>query len=568
MTTIYGTCVVISLLIYLWLCITDVKKSLSQNIMILIMIISNIGFLSLSLSKEPREAILANKILYLGGCYLPLLYFLTFCEICHIKIKKRLKIIFAIIQTIIYLFVWTIGYNDLYYKNLQYEMIDGTIHILKEYGPAHMLYPLSMFGYFLASAIMFFRAFEKKKTINYFEIHSMIISAALGLSCYIIQRIFNFEINIMPISYLILMSGTLVPVYHSNIYTVTENKDIIYEQINKVGFITFDNNMKYMGANETATDIFEELKYCRIGSKIINPGENLNKITANLEENKKIIQNSSKNKYVIDKKIHIENQIFDTKLFSIKDFKNKCVGYTLEITNETEHYKMLELTKKYNEELTKEVELKTKKIRSIQQKTILGMAQMVESRDLSTGGHIKRTSDVVKIFSKKLLELNMGLDKHFLDLVVRSAPMHDIGKIGVDDAVLRKQGKFTDEEYNKMKKHAEIGGKMVRDILTSVEEEEFVEVAFNIANFHHEKVNGKGYPYGLKGEEIPVEARIMALADVFDALVSKRCYKDAFSYDKAFSIIEKDAGEHFDKSFAEVFLQCRDELENYYNNNI
>ena len=215
----------------------------------------------------------------------------------------------------------------------------------------------------------------------------------------------------------------------------------------------------------------------------------------------------------------------------------------------------------------KEVETKTEIIRTIQQKTILGMAQMVESRDMSTGGHIRRTSDVVQIFSKKLLDADMGFDKHFLDLVVRSAPMHDLGKIGVDDVVLRKQGRFTDEEYEKMKSHAEIGGKMVRDILTGVEDDEFVQIAYHVANYHHEKVNGKGYPCGLKGEEIPVEARIMALADVFDALVSKRCYKEAFSYDEAFSIIEKDAGEHFDKNLAEVFMQCRSELEVYYNMN-
>ena len=228
---------------------------------------------------------------------------------------------------------------------------------------------------------------------------------------------------------------------------------------------------------------------------------------------------------------------------------------------------MLELTGKFNEELSDEVKEKTKQIRSIQEKTILGMAQMVESRDLSTGGHIKRTSDVVRIFSKKLLGSDMGFDEHFLELVIRSAPMHDLGKIGVDDAILRKQGKFTEEEYDKMKKHAEIGGKMVSEILTGVEENEFVQIAYNVANYHHEKVSGKGYPVGLKGKEIPLEARIMALADVFDALVSKRCYKEAFSYDKAFSIIEEDAGVHFDYDLAMVFISCRSELEAYYNKN-
>ena len=211
---------------------------------------------------------------------------------------------------------------------------------------------------------------------------------------------------------------------------------------------------------------------------------------------------------------------------------------------------------------------KTKQIRDIQQKTILGMAQMVESRDLSTGGHIRRTSEVVRIFSRKLLQSDMDFDPQFLELVIRSAPMHDLGKIGVDDAILRKQSRFTDEEYSKMKVHSEIGAEIVRKVLTDVEEKEFVEVASNVAHYHHEKVNGKGYPDGLTGDQIPVEARIMALADVFDALVSKRCYKEAFSFDKAFEIIKNDSGSHFDKKLTEVFLQCRPELEQFYSSDV
>ena len=181
-----------------------------------------------------------------------------------------------------------------------------------------------------------------------------------------------------------------------------------------------------------------------------------------------------------------------------------------------------------------------------------------------TGGHIKRTSTVVRIFADELLKADLGFDPVFLHLVVRSAPMHDLGKIGVDDAILRKQGKFTPEEYAKMKEHPAIGARIVKEVLTDVEAPDFVAVAVNVAHYHHEKVDGTGYPCGLKSTEIPVEARIMALADVFDALVSKRCYKEAFSFDKAFSIIAQDAGTHFDPELASVFLRCRPQLEHFY----
>ena len=143
--------------------------------------------------------------------------------------------------------------------------------------------------------------------------------------------------------------------------------------------------------------------------------------------------------------------------------------------------------------------------------------------------------------------------------------MHDHGKIAVDDAILRKPGKFTDEEYEKMKIHSKEGARIVKNVLKEVEDDEFVNIAVNIAHYHHEKFDGQGYPEKLSGSAIPLEARIMALADVFDALVSKRCYKDSFSYDKAFEIIKDSLGTHFDPELGTAFIQCRQKLEALYN---
>lgn len=217
------------------------------------------------------------------------------------------------------------------------------------------------------------------------------------------------------------------------------------------------------------------------------------------------------------------------------------------------------------QDLAGQLEARTMHIKYIQEMMVIGMATMVESRDLSTGGHIKRTSMVMKIFAEKLSNEKDFLTKSFLDMVIRAAPMHDLGKIAVDDRVLRKQGKFTPEEYAEMKNHSAEGSRIVRQILEGVEENEFVNIAANVAHYHHEKWDGSGYPDGLSGEKIPIEARIMALADVFDALVSKRCYKDAYSYDAAFSIIESSIGTHFDPKLGLIFLKCRPELEALYN---
>ncbi|MCF0224126.1 MAG: response regulator [Fibrobacter sp.] len=224
--------------------------------------------------------------------------------------------------------------------------------------------------------------------------------------------------------------------------------------------------------------------------------------------------------------------------------------------------KTLELTA-LRKHLETELDERTKRIRHIRDMMMIGVATMVESRDNSTGDHIKRTSHVVKIFAKKLIE--NGYSKDFLDKVIRAAPMHDLGKIAVMDAILRKQDKFTEEEFRMMKKHSAEGARIVKRVLEGVEEESFVKVAENVAHYHHERWNGSGYPDGLVGENIPLESRIMALADVFDALVSERCYKQRYSYDRAFEIITEQIGSHFDPVLGKLFVECRSDLEDFYN---
>jgi putative two-component system response regulator len=199
---------------------------------------------------------------------------------------------------------------------------------------------------------------------------------------------------------------------------------------------------------------------------------------------------------------------------------------------------------------------------------ILGMATMVESRDNSTGGHIKRTSDVVEILiteiQKDKSEDRLKLSADFCHNIIKAAPMHDLGKIAVDDAVLRKPGRFTDEEFNIMKTHAAEGARIVHEILKGTDDLAFHLLAENVAHYHHERWDGSGYPEGLKGEEIPLEARIMAVADVYDALVSKRVYKEAMSFEKADSIMRESFGKHFDKQLEKYYLSARPKLEEYY----
>ncbi len=569
-SAIYLFCTLISLAIFIWLYLTDVKKSLCQNAMVLITTVSYIGYFMLSLSTELKEAILATKIVYLSGSFIPMLFFFMSARICKIRLSKKLTIPLITVQIITFACVCTIGFSDIYYKNVSLVFSNGIYILNKEYGPAHILYISTLFGYFiLGLLILTVLAIRKKKNINYRELRTILIFATLTISLYPLRRILNTQVDIFAFSTILLVIGSMTPIYHTNLFTVNENIEIVNEQLNKLGFITFDYKLNFMGSNKYAQSVFTELADCSICKPIVTENEQLNKIIQCVDAYKMLLYLNTKKKGHSSQKsenFKYRDCAYETKIHTINDFLGHILGFTVEFIDETEHYRAIELTERYNETLSKEVSEKTQRIRSIQEKTILGMAQMVESRDLSTGGHIKRTSDVVRIFSNKLLASDFQLSEDFLSLVIRSAPMHDLGKIGVDDAILRKRDKFTDEEYSVMKKHSAIGGKMIKDILTDVEEKDFVKVSQNVAHYHHEKYDGTGYPDGLKKDEIPLEARIMALADVFDALVSKRCYKEAFSYDQAFSIIQEESGSHFDPNLAEIFMACRPELEKYYDN--
>lgn len=193
-----------------------------------------------------------------------------------------------------------------------------------------------------------------------------------------------------------------------------------------------------------------------------------------------------------------------------------------------------------------------------------GFATLVESRDENTGGHVKRTSRYVELIIKRLQEENAYpelLTDDLAENTIKAAPMHDIGKISVSDIILQKPGKLTDEEYAEMKKHTVEGGKIIKETFRNVEDEKFRKVVFDVARHHHEKWNGKGYPDQLKGEEIPLAARIMAVADVFDAVSQKRCYRDAMPLDECFKIIENGTGNDFDPVVATAFLNIKDQVK-------
>jgi putative two-component system response regulator len=219
-----------------------------------------------------------------------------------------------------------------------------------------------------------------------------------------------------------------------------------------------------------------------------------------------------------------------------------------------------------NKYLQEEVQKRTREVAAVQDVTIHAMASLAETRDNETGNHIRRTQLYVKLLAEKLRHLprfsaELDNDKT-IDLLFKSAPLHDIGKVGIPDRILLKPGRFEPEEFEIMKRHPALG----RDAILQAEESldlelPFLSVAKEIAYGHQEKWDGSGYPEGFSGDDIPVSARIMAVADVYDALISRRIYKEGMPHEKAVGIILEGKGSHFDPDMVDAFMELADEFK-------
>lgn len=195
--------------------------------------------------------------------------------------------------------------------------------------------------------------------------------------------------------------------------------------------------------------------------------------------------------------------------------------------------------------------------------TIFALARLAESRDVQTGMHLERVRNYVRLLANELRQdkaLAEIITKDFTDMLYETSPLHDIGKVAIPDAILLKPGKLTPDEYEIMKGHAEIGARTIDEVLAIYPEAGFLEMARDIAATHHEKFDGTGYPRGLAGEAIPWSGRIMAVADVYDAITSARVYKQAANHSYAVAIVKQEAGRHFDPRLVRAFLACEAEI--------
>lgn len=524
--------------------------------------ISTSAFLAVAQSETLETAILATKFSYIAGSFTILFILLAVIGLCHIQIPKILRGIFVALTMAIYLPVLTIGKGTLFYKKAELVSRYGVSMLSeKEYGIMHSVFYAWVFLLFFLCVSILIYSLIKKNHVSNKIIFLLMAPVVLAMLFFFGGRLITKDIELLPAAYVFSQFFYLLIVYRLSLYDINDSGLVSLLEKGETGFASFDFKLRFLGCNEMAEEALPMLRELHVDRSITT--------VETLQENVcKWIDAFRNSRDDEDTHFHYKSQdgekTYHVDVNYLYDGRRRR-GYQLFISDYTSDAKLLELQENYNAELKSEVEKKTKRIRMLNDHLILSMANMVESRDPFTGGHIKRTSEGVRLLVEQMKkDPQMQLTDFFCRLVIKAAPMHDLGKIAVPDAVLLKPGRYEPEEYEIMKSHSAEGARVVDMILKDTDNEVFRKVAVNVAHYHHERWDGKGYPEKLSGEQIPLEARIMAIADVYDALVSKRVYKESMSFEKADSIIMEGMGTQFDPGLEKYYVAARPFLEAYY----
>ncbi len=533
----------------------------NQNRMFLFVgsLVANYGCAMVPFSESLAGALCGTQIYFIGNTLSLVFLFFVIADICAIKLNRNLERFFFLVAFIIMFLVAICDHTDIFFKNMSLVKYYGANHLQKEYGVLYFIYPLFIGLTSLSCIIVIMLAIYRGNKISIRTVKYLLIILITTDAATIASRIAKVPYEIYPFINIVLLAFLLMLFRRASMYDMSENLVNVYSQRLEYGYISFDRKKHFLGCNEYALKLIPELKNAMI-DEFLDDSQSpyYSTILGWIDDFEKGIKRD----------IKITNAGI-TAMGAVRHIRGtrRPVGYLVELRDVTSQQRYVDNLEGSQHNLEMEVEAKTQKIIHIQDSIITGIASMVESRDNSTGDHIRRTSEGVRIFIdqiKKHKEYDY-LGESFCINMIKAAPMHDLGKIAVHDAVLQKPGKFVPEEYEEMKLHTVKGAEIVSNVLREVDDKQFKQIAINIAHYHHEKWNGQGYPEKLAGEQIPFEARIMALADVFDALVSKRCYKENFTYEKAFEIISESGGSHFDPELTKKFIQCRHKLEELYN---
>lgn len=498
-------------------------------------LINLVGYLFEMSSTTLETALMATKLTYLGKIYIPPLALFFVLYYCGIQVSKVFVVFLTAVHTTVLVLVMTCEYHNLFYSAIAFSKEGIFPHLQHMHGVVYVGYTALVFSYALVMLGICAHRYckSKREERNKVACLSMVVLLpVLGLVLYLSGLTMGYDAT--AVSYVWSGIILLVSIFRYDFLdTVNLAKNYVVENLSD-GLVVLGNQDQFVYANGPAlqlfpklndkeyTEVVEELqKYCHKGMR--------------MQMNQKV--------YKVTKQDILQKRKLRGKMY-----------YLQEVTDS--FY--------YTAKLEDEVRNKAKELFHSHHALIVSLANMVEARDGTTGLHIKHTSAYVEIMAKALRKkpnYEKQFTESYISVLTEAAPLHDIGKISIEDAILRKEGALTPEELRAIQSHPELGAQIIDTVLAEAEQSAYLETAREMALCHHEKWDGTGYPRGLQGEEIPLSARIMAIADVYDALRSERSYKVAYSKEEAKRIIMQQAGIQFDPELVLVFMENLDKIE-------
>lgn len=515
-------------------------------LLMLIMAVSNAGYLALGLSQNVQEAVLANKIAYIGGCFTsPIMIFLI-CSICKYNFGRSFRMGVYAYCLVVYVMILTIGYNDLYYTEYHTETLWDSTILVNEYGIGHSMFYLILYGAIVIQIAMLIHSTAKKRSVSRKNLYLLFGLEVMNVSLFFVGRLINADFEVMPALY--VFNGWIFLIIHHRIrlYNVEESVAEALQKKHANGYIMFDDDLNYVGCNKMAESVFPQLARCYIDYPI-----------KDIPELEKVLVTFSKEDKELITTFTLDERHFECR-FNRRFYNNRVYGYMLELIEDTTKWKHINYLSDNNTELEQMVRVQNteliKKQETIEEmfvQTVTALSEAVDAKDRYTSGHSKRVAEYARMLAKR-----MGMSEEEQEEIYRAGLLHDIGKIRIPAEIINKAGKLTDEEYNIIKIHPVTSYNILRGIAGN----NLIAIA---AKYHHERYDGRGYPNGLSGDTIPLVARILAVADTYDAMTSNRSYRKALPQDVVRSEIEKGKGTQFDPDIAELMLQMIDEDKEY-----
>lgn len=550
-TWFYLMVFVLSLVLLIRVLFTNKKVDTMLMLAVILVMLNCLGRYLVAATESLEVALLANKMLYAGACYVSPVLVLILAKLCGFKMPNILKAAMFLYSSIIMAAVLTIGNSRLYYKSVELVSGNGYNYLVKTYGPMHVLY--SIFTFIYASAMVFFiiYAVKERHRISLRTVATMGGIGAAVFCIYILQRITGSNISFLALGYLVGVALLIRYFETVDMYDMSANIYHSIDLLDEYGYIAVDNKYRYANANHLVKELFPEMDAWVVDKEIpVSDSYLYREIICYL------LEWDGKEKE--PKIVSVNENFYQISVRYITHGKKGNVGYLLEFVDRTLEKKYYNTVEEYNVSMEREVAEKTEEILEQQRKTkelfvqtVTALSDAVDAKDRYTSGHSKRVAEYARMIAAR-----MGKDKEEQDEIYRAGLLHDVGKIRVPAEIINKAGKLTDEEFNIIKLHPVTG----YHILSGISGNEYIAAA---AKYHHERFDGKGYPNGLSGENIPEVARILSVADAYDAMASNRSYRAALPQEVVRSEIEKGKGTQFDPYVADIMLQMMEEDKEY-----